>query len=73
MLLLKRKDGWELFLDNSTKNNFLHLFAWVGVKAHFPLESPFSSFAEVSTSWITENKDVSSTIFHLMIGHQLDR
>ena len=43
------------------QKNFLGLFAWVWVRAHFPSESPFidltyklsfSSFAEVSKLWI---------------------
>ena len=40
MLLLKRSEGWQIFLVFLTKNNFLSLFAWVWVKAHFPMESP---------------------------------
>ena len=58
--------GWSFWF--ATENNFLGLFAWIWIETNFPLESPvinfskssFKSFAEMLTSWTTENNDVSS-------------
>ena len=81
MLLLKRNEGWQIFLVFLLRtiswacllgSGLKFIFHW---KAHLLIwyKSLFNSFAEVSTSCTTENKDVSSgNNLHLMISHQQD-
>ena len=68
MLLLKRKEGWEIFFVFLLKviswacllgSGLKLIFHW---RDHLLIQyrSLFNSFSEVSTSWFTENKDASS-------------
>ena len=68
MLLLECNKGWQNFLVFLLKIISWTFLLWSGLKlifhwkAHLLIwyKSLFNSFAEVSTSCITENKDVSS-------------